>query len=350
MFDDREDWDVEIEPKYKTDRKKYISVVVSRGPNNQLISLRESLFVAIRLNRSYIIPPFFKHGLGDPTAKGEADIIPTYLRVDTHRIRQLIHTRNPSDVKSACPSVGFDAFYVVSALCKEEGLTRLKRTCSYLNLTCHSENGHFIGGEQCTNIPIPIFPSDEMKVNENPGSSPTDKITTKFVRNLTRIEGYYSTDHICPVIVYPYQMVNFWHHLNLYSMGKITDDNQIMKDIVIHTPRPSFLQNFVDQFLTRLGGPFLAIHWRYDAEDWVKEQCSNNTPQRSFICQNPSIMTSADELATFIIKYIKKAQTEAEFDFMYIASPPAQVELLENVRELVTLAMPTFHIYLQSEV
>ena len=103
--------------------------MVSRGPNNQLISVRETLYLAIKLNRSFIMPPMFKHGLGDPTANGEVDIIPAHLRLNVHRVRELIYVAPLEDVKSLCPDIGFDAFYqVVKGFCKQEGLNRLRNT------------------------------------------------------------------------------------------------------------------------------------------------------------------------------------------------------------------------------
>ena len=149
------------------------------------------------------------------------------------------------------------------------------------------------------------------------------------------------------VIVYPYQMFNFWHQIAVYAMDRVTPDNTIMRDVVLHTPRPVFLQNAIDEFLQNLGANFLAIHWRYDANDWIREQCSNRTPGKSFICQNPDIMTDVEMLASYIVKYLK---AEDNFDFMYVSSPPAQLELLENVRKRVIEEIPMFQIYLQSDV
>lgn len=40
---------------------KFLYPVVFRGPNNQLLGLWESIYVAIRLNRTLVIPRFEKH-------------------------------------------------------------------------------------------------------------------------------------------------------------------------------------------------------------------------------------------------------------------------------------------------
>ena len=60
----------EKQPKYNLNREKFLSAFVARGPNNQIYSLRETIYLAIALNRTLILPPFFKHDRGDPTSNG----------------------------------------------------------------------------------------------------------------------------------------------------------------------------------------------------------------------------------------------------------------------------------------
>ena len=361
-YTDTENWNVAVQPKYSTRRNKFISAVVSRGPNNQLISIRETLYLAITLNRSFIMPPMFKHGLGDPTANGEIDIIPAYLRINVHRVRELINILPPGDAHQSCPDIGFDAFYrVVKPFCKSEGLRRIGNTCEFLNLTCISDDGTFIAGKKrCSEMPIPMVPSRERiftefgmpvdsEINPLQMFRPRAKLY-QFDANLTRANAYYSTEHICPVVVYPYQAVDFWYHIAEYSSGNISPANTLIKDIILHTPRPKFVEKYVDEFLSDLGEHFIAIHWRYDAADWFSEQCNNNLPGKSFICQNPDIIRNATELAPFVTNYVVKLQENNKYDFMYIASPPAQQDLLKNVRNLVANDIPDFKIYLQSEV
>lgn len=40
---------------------RYLLPILANGPNNQLIGLREALVVAVRLNRTLVVPMFFKH-------------------------------------------------------------------------------------------------------------------------------------------------------------------------------------------------------------------------------------------------------------------------------------------------
>lgn len=48
-------------PLLKLKKDKFMMPILMRGPNNQLIGLRESIYVAIRLNRTLVIPRFIKH-------------------------------------------------------------------------------------------------------------------------------------------------------------------------------------------------------------------------------------------------------------------------------------------------
>ena len=51
----------EIEPIYKTRPNKYLIPTLTWGPNNQLRGFREAVIMAIQLNRTLCIPPFYKH-------------------------------------------------------------------------------------------------------------------------------------------------------------------------------------------------------------------------------------------------------------------------------------------------
>lgn len=48
-------------PIFKQDRDRFIIPILDGGPNNQLFELRETIFLAIKLNRTLVIPRFFKH-------------------------------------------------------------------------------------------------------------------------------------------------------------------------------------------------------------------------------------------------------------------------------------------------
>ena len=76
------DWKTVANPKYATDPGKFLIPVFTYGPNNQLHGFREAIFMAIKLNRTIIAPPFFKHSRNDVTASEDGDeVVPTFLRL-----------------------------------------------------------------------------------------------------------------------------------------------------------------------------------------------------------------------------------------------------------------------------
>ena len=71
-----------VSAKYVTDPNKFMIPVFTYGPNNQLHGFREAIFMSIKLNRTIIPPPFFKHSRNDVTAGDDgSEVVPTYLRL-----------------------------------------------------------------------------------------------------------------------------------------------------------------------------------------------------------------------------------------------------------------------------
>ena len=92
------DWTEIVLPKYETNKDKFLvsfknvsfskysqtykiqTTVTMSGPNNQMITFRETLFLAIKLNRTIIPPIFFKHGKADPSAQNEVTKVENFIR------------------------------------------------------------------------------------------------------------------------------------------------------------------------------------------------------------------------------------------------------------------------------
>ena len=90
--------------------------------------------------------------------------------------------------------------YFIIIVSNYEGLQRIHKTCSYLNLSCTSQSGKFIVDDSnCPSVSIPMIPTDDQLRAEHNGELPAKKNRLSFVRNVTQAEVYFTTDHICPV-------------------------------------------------------------------------------------------------------------------------------------------------------
>lgn len=49
----------------------------------------------------------------------------------------------------------------------------------------------------------------------------------------------------------------------------------LMKDVINNTPRPQYIKEVATMFIDEVisNGDFVAIHWRYDKDDWLAANC-----------------------------------------------------------------------------
>ena len=87
----------QIEPIYATRPNKLLLPVLNWGPNNQLRGFRESAILAIQLNRTLCIPPFFRHHSVSSKDDLVEAIEPDY-RINVEKVKHLISTCNEDDI------------------------------------------------------------------------------------------------------------------------------------------------------------------------------------------------------------------------------------------------------------
>ena len=87
-------------PHYNTDPNRYLIPLLSMGPNNQLEGFLESVFLAIKLNRTLCVPPFYKHKTDDLN-----EAVSSKLRVDSGELRKLMTICETDEIKQKCPTV-----------------------------------------------------------------------------------------------------------------------------------------------------------------------------------------------------------------------------------------------------
>lgn len=89
-------------PKYKLRSSHLISSILSWGPNNQLRGLMETIVLSIKLNRTLVLPPFYKHLMdlnpeesdserfvGDSNYTKYGQLVEPWLWFDVNKISEL---------------------------------------------------------------------------------------------------------------------------------------------------------------------------------------------------------------------------------------------------------------------
>ena len=114
-------------------------------------------------------------------------------------------------------------------------------------------------------------------------------------------------DKKCVIWLYPYRsydLVGRLKHLTRHyekapkhenARTLLSNDDLLVANVLKGTPRPKNVQNIVNEFTNEIlgGSDYIALHWRYDKDDWYLhcERLANSTaskfhPQKSFdVCR-----------------------------------------------------------------
>ncbi|CBY40840.1 unnamed protein product, partial [Oikopleura dioica] len=95
------DWSAlaELQPRIKLDPNKILTPLLTYGPNNQQRGFRETVFLAVKLNRTIVPPGFFKHSTDkDEESESHAHIIAPWHRFDISALATMISTEDPMNI------------------------------------------------------------------------------------------------------------------------------------------------------------------------------------------------------------------------------------------------------------
>ena len=92
------DWAAQVDPIMPLRSDHFLIPVLPYGPNNQLRGFRETIILAIKLNRTVVMPPFYKHR-SDPSP---GEISSPWRKVDENMLRKFITVASAEMMASAC--------------------------------------------------------------------------------------------------------------------------------------------------------------------------------------------------------------------------------------------------------
>ena len=91
-------WGEEVLPELKLDPTKFITGSYIWGPNNQSRGLRELVLMAVKMNRTIALPPFFKHWGTDTTVEKKSTPVNAETRLDVDTLRYIFKQPRYSSV------------------------------------------------------------------------------------------------------------------------------------------------------------------------------------------------------------------------------------------------------------
>nr|XP_039265613.1 uncharacterized protein LOC120341204 [Styela clava] len=320
------------DPVIRLNPDKFLLPIPHNGPNNQLIGLREATFVAIRLNRTMVIPRFFKHfSDGSVTSRKRWYIFPGH-RIDIERYCKFVSCVTIEQFQEACGRQ-LDAVVFLQHTTENN----LKGWERYTGMRFRRKVEGYQSGkndpEEANVDFIPDFPV--------PGGRKYRKFFAK------EIKGLFESEARC--VVYPDPLYNLLLRKprkrkiselvkNQEDLKRLTD-YQLSLSIAVALGSPEYIKNISKDFVSNKlkNRPFVSVHWRYNEEDFMRRcqhNVSNNVLKKK-LCQN-AMRVKPEHIAQAIgIKILDLSQKKINIGDVYIASPPSERKLVAKVAKLL---------------
>lgn len=318
-----------IEPKYKLNPKLFITPVYIWGPSSQLQGLRESIGVAIRLNRTLLLPPFLTH---QSDKVGGDKPVPVDIRLDIPKLRKLLSIGFTEDLRCRQSDVVFLARGIYNKPTDPSVmLERVKRIDNFeksaqMKIIRRKEDSAEIDEQR-------PFLDRSVPVTRSP------KVTGAGVQLSYRsdlVQSLYNSTAECAAWLFPY---NTYKYPVVWSAkdSPLTSGEQFFYQIVQHTRKPQYIRDIADRFQAQyLPGPYMAFHYRYDAAEWSSVCARPQVGRKDEVCvvlEKTGSKGLALAVARFILQTSAFINTNSKnkHSIVYVASPPTEATKIKEV-------------------
>ncbi|XP_076824685.1 uncharacterized protein LOC143470435 [Clavelina lepadiformis] len=322
----------------KLNPKNFLYPGLFGGPNNQLMGLLQSIFVAIRLNRTLVVPKFSTHHY----TFGSVQIVPAFQRINIQRLCSFVSCISIDDFRKTCS--GFIDVVFQAREVTAEHIRRFERETEMSILrgksTKLSSNTNGAVNLNLSAGNILVYPNSSLySITRDHWLSTKDG----------GVQRVYNSKASCTlhalsyrsVEVLPKGAISFPLFPNAGNVKEIPDD--LLYSAVIDSVRlPRCITAAAEDYIRSVisDRDYVALHWRYNKEDWFK---SCQRPEKQTMCEALKKVT-AEDVAKAIVDNLPPLQIEnvgvglrTRFP-VYIATPPGLIkfkrEVLEHMKRL----------------
>jgi len=315
------DFKTDIVPMINLRPDYFIYPMLSNGPNNQLMSLREAIFLAIKLNRTVVVPNFRKHKVHTPV--NESSTIDETHRVDWNFVQKLVPLSTKANYNESCNST-YDAIF------RAEGVT--PRMYWRINTA--------------TNLKFYLEPTEKnLKKSEYPlGRVLKPAETLHF--NASSIKSLFQTEKRCAIYGWPYKTLLITKNSaktprpSSIDLKKISDVD-LFSEVIRFCRAPPHIYELADDFIkSKIGSfKFMSVHWRFDKNDWFKK-CQSppkslTEKSRHRLCDTVEGFTDEDLVTAIDNKAKSIPMLKLRKISVYIATPPAEQLRIDRVAKIL---------------
>ncbi|XP_076812660.1 uncharacterized protein LOC143459403 isoform X1 [Clavelina lepadiformis] len=286
------------------------------GPNNLFRIFKETISIALSMNRTLVVPPFHHHP----------------------RMENL-QENDMSDEETMDVAI-FDQTYT-SAIETEPEKTIDLRALRYLMPTVDIKEYYRKCGEKITTV----LTCGLIAGKREEGLEHFKQVLKLTVGRIHRVDNFRDVvedsnrkPHLSDAIHETRNEHCVGLALGAGCLGSRQSWSSYWRHFSSYVRRPSKIKVLAKQFVEKIfhGKPFLAIHWRYDNEDW-QDMCKASRPS-SVRQMNKAMCDMANELVTnatsvdFIAKKLLAYATVKNIECIYFAAPPQMTLTLKRLK------------------
>ncbi|CAK8678797.1 unnamed protein product [Clavelina lepadiformis] len=312
------------------------------GPNNQIMGLLQSVFLAIRLNRTLVVPRFSTH-----FTHGKVQIVPAFQRINIRRLCSLVSCISIAKFHNACKGAMDLVFQA-----RTPELEHMRRFERETNMTILREKAKL---PKCNGaVELKLSKDTQSSILAYPNS--TYNITNDhWLRGNERaIRDVYNTTKPCALHALSYRSINlvakgqiaFPLRRETYKNVRLIPDDVLYSAIIdsVHPPQCITVaaEEYIASVIERLD--YVAVHWRYNEEDWLK-LCGQRS-ERKMMCDALRKIT-AEDVAEAVVNNLPPLQQKNANSFedksgatlpVYISTPPSlkhfKSKILSHLKDL----------------
>jgi len=337
------DWNKnDIKPRFKLRKNKFLFPLLYNGPNNQMLGFQQSMTMAVLLNRTLILPNFYKHQFGTSELK---TIIKAEEKLNIDKIRELISVEPIENGIKMCDST---INIIFNANPNNQG-SLLPSLLEY-----YVENG--LKTLNLRNTAKKSYIKDDLKNKENLNLKNAWKrhmeknwlkaayLPSPNSTDILEITKAFNTEDRCAIYFKPFRQLK----LDLLHTGSLKFDYKTFKGASMlnglffkNLKPPSFLIEFKNTFIKTIIDPkntgYIAVHWRYDKNDFYNYLCRNHLiNKRKTMCENVNLaIQNSTAIAMAIVLQINEVLVRENriIDKIYIAAPSTLFDFIRRTSE-----------------
>ncbi|CAG5100503.1 Oidioi.mRNA.OKI2018_I69.XSR.g17028.t2.cds [Oikopleura dioica] len=343
-----------VQPEYNLDRSRFLVPILIWGPNNQIRGFIETIFLAIKLNRTLLVPPFFRHSSeSDADQIEHAALLPPEMVIDIESVARLVPVASYAEANRLCGG-RIDAVLLSRDCNTGPQYDRLKEFENYSELKFLKtyESTDFIKRNVVSND---LHVSDFFTAQVHPHDvSNLQQLTALHVpHDPKKLDALYGTDASCAAWVFPYRSFDFRavglsphpeRQTIAFSNKRFNDgiavplaDADAMRRIYKIVQRPKSIRAGAEKFVNEVIGTrnYLAVHWRFDDSSFgskVQSICGSESKDDHDRCQQ---IKDIQDDPSLIVNIIVNILLEWKINVFYIASPPTEGTFISRLIGLI---------------